>query len=243
MRVSEERSDELRRSIFDESVRSADTSTRNVAAANSAAISNATNTTPLRLASLVVAAGKVYIVIMTGYTYNNAQKLAAGKGFLSRVKRVASFLAAEPEEVDILKSDSQTEIMRDESGMYIKSKKKHAYSMLAIRWHAEVVAEKACIIAACLCAVSYFGSGADTDSMVQMSEVELAQAGTILFGMEIIADTFTVFILNKFLNVPMLSAIPHLSPLSTTAINDSLLLAFAFTAQGRCIYMASLVEM
>ena len=114
--------------------------------------------------------------------------------------------------------------------------------MLAIRWHAEIVAEKACIISSCLVAVSYFSGSSDEDVLVQMTEVEVSTVGAILFGMEVLSDAMSAFLLDRFCDVPMLTAVPHHKPFSKTAIQDSIILGFAFTAQARCIYMASLIK-
>jgi hypothetical protein len=161
---------------------------------------------------------------MTSISFDNAQSLNENRGWVGTLKRFSAYLAAEPEELVLHHSESRQKISRSEStgggANFVSKRKTHAYGMLAIRWHVEIIIEKACIITACLVAVSYFSrSGGDgSDALVKMTESEVATVGAVLFCLEIITDGLSVLLLDKFYGVPMLTAVPHNNPFSKTCV-------------------------
>ena len=113
----------------------------------------------------------------------------------------------------------------------------YALELVAARWNAELVAEKAGIIVASLIAITTFnGSGNLTDQ-------ELFKVAGIFYGMEFITDLLFVFIMDKYFDVPLLAADINPSGVFTKQVLiGSVIMATSFVAMGSCIKMAHMIH-
>ncbi|GMI19427.1 hypothetical protein TeGR_g8218 [Tetraparma gracilis] len=118
-----------------------------------------------------------------------------------------------------------------------ESKKKHALAMMAVRWHGEIVAEKGCILAAALIAYLYFADLVESDSQ------GLFLIGCVFYAAEALCDLSFVWVVDKHMEVPMLSAVAYEPLLSKDSMVSSVILALAFVAMSNCIAMAASVEL
>jgi hypothetical protein len=109
---------------------------------------------------------------------------------------------------------------------------KYALAMMALRWHAEIVAEKGSIINAALVAYLYF------DGLVDATPNQLAIIGLIFFAVEVISDVIFVYIMHHYFEVPLLSAIPQIDVLSKDNLEGSFMMAMGYTAMSVCVAMA-----
>eukprot|EP00520_Triparma_pacifica_P013213 CAMPEP_0118645614 /NCGR_PEP_ID=MMETSP0785-20121206/7600_1 /TAXON_ID=91992 /ORGANISM="Bolidomonas pacifica, Strain CCMP 1866" /LENGTH=202 /DNA_ID=CAMNT_0006537519 /DNA_START=156 /DNA_END=761 /DNA_ORIENTATION=+ len=78
--------------------------------------------------------------------------------------------------------------------------------MLALRYHAEIIAEKGCITTAALIAFLFFSD------LVPSTSKELVLIGVIFYVFECVTDIIFVWVMDKHFEVPrvpMLSAVPH----------------------------------
>jgi hypothetical protein len=117
------------------------------------------------------------------------------------------------------------------------AKQKHAFAMMAVRWHAEIVAEKGCILAAALIAYLYFADLVETDS------TGLILVGCVFYAAEALCDLGFVFIMDKHMDVPMLSAVAYEPLLSKDSAVVDGMLAVVFVAMSGCIAMAASIEL
>jgi hypothetical protein len=114
---------------------------------------------------------------------------------------------------------------------------KHALAMMAVRWHGEIVAEKGCILVAALIAYLYFADLVETDS------TGLVLVGCVFYAAEALCDLGFVFIMDKHMDVPMLSAIAYEPLLSKDSVIGAVMLSFTFVAMSSCIAMAASIEL
>jgi hypothetical protein len=118
-----------------------------------------------------------------------------------------------------------------------ESKKKHALAMMAVRWHAEIVAEKGCILAAALIAYLYFAD------LVESDGEGLFLIGAVFYAAEALCDFIFVWVMDEHMEVPMLSAVAYEPLLSKDSMVSSVILALAFVAMSNCIAMAASVDL
>ena len=112
---------------------------------------------------------------------------------------------------------------------------RRALALLAIRYHSEIVAEKGCIVTACVIAFLYFRDQVDTSS------TDLIIIGFVFYVFEMITDCIFVWVMHNMLDVPILSAVPHFKFLSTSNLRAQAVLFLLFVAMSNCIAMASSV--
>ena len=115
----------------------------------------------------------------------------------------------------------------------LKRTHKYRFAMLAIRWHAELVAEKGSIMNAAVVAYLYLSDMAGT------SKTHLIMVGISFFFVEMISDVIFVYIMNNYLEVPILSAIPSMAVLSQDNVMSGAAMALSFTIMSVCIAMAA----
>jgi hypothetical protein len=118
-----------------------------------------------------------------------------------------------------------------------ESKKKRALAMIAVRWHAEIVAEKGSILAAALIAYLYFADLVDTDS------TGLVLIGTVFFSAEALCDFIFVWVMDGHMDVPMLRAVAYEPLLSKESVLGAVMLALTFVSMSGCIAMAASIEL
>jgi hypothetical protein len=114
---------------------------------------------------------------------------------------------------------------------------KHALALLAVRWNAELVAEKSCIVLAALVAMLYF------DDLVESNTLEIAFIGLIFFVVEMATDVIFVYTMDTHQQVPLLTAVPHEPVLSYENVSTSIMMACTFNALSVCIGMAANVDL
>jgi hypothetical protein len=119
----------------------------------------------------------------------------------------------------------------------VEAKKKHAFAMMAVRWHGEIVAEKGSIVVAALIASLYFAD------LVESDAADLILIGCIFYAAEALCDIIFVGIMDKHMDVPMLSAVAYEPLLSKESATGALALAFTFLSMSSCIAMAASVEL
>ncbi|GMI53535.1 hypothetical protein TeGR_g6765 [Tetraparma gracilis] len=127
--------------------------------------------------------------------------------------------------------------LESEVGVDYETRLKHTLAMLAVRWNAEIIAEKGCIITGALIAALYF------EDMVDSTTLGLALIGAIFFAVEVGTDVTFVHIMDAYYSVPMLSAVPHEPVLTSENFITSILLALGFNGMCQCIGMASMVDL
>ncbi|GMI19742.1 hypothetical protein TeGR_g10272 [Tetraparma gracilis] len=118
-----------------------------------------------------------------------------------------------------------------------ESKKKRALAMIAVRWHAEIVAEKGSILAAALIAYLYFADLVDTDS------TGLVLIGTVFFSAEALCDFIFVWVMDGHMDVPILRAVAYEPLLSKESVLGAVMLALTFVSMSGCIAMAASIEL
>ncbi|GMI42878.1 hypothetical protein TeGR_g1052 [Tetraparma gracilis] len=117
------------------------------------------------------------------------------------------------------------------------AKQKHAFAMIAVRWHAEIVAEKGCILVAALIAYLYFADLVETDS------TGLVLVGCVFYAAEALCDIIFVWVIDGHLDVPMLSAVAYEPLLSKDSVLGAVMLALTFVSMSGCIAMAASIEL
>ncbi|GMI38509.1 hypothetical protein TeGR_g6714 [Tetraparma gracilis] len=118
-----------------------------------------------------------------------------------------------------------------------ESKKKHALAMMAVRWHAEIVAEKGCILAAALIAYLYFAD------LVESDDQGLVLIGAVFYAAEALCDFIFVWVMDEHMEVPMLSAVAYEPLLSKDSMVSGVILALTFVPMSSCIAMAASVDL
>ena len=119
----------------------------------------------------------------------------------------------------------------------VAAKQKHAFAMMAVRWHAEIVAEKGSILAAALIAYLYFADLVESDGQ------GLFLIGSVFYAAEALCDFIFVWVMDEHMEVPMLSAVAYEPLLSKDSMAGGIILALAFVAMSSCIAMAASVDL
>ncbi|GMI19426.1 hypothetical protein TeGR_g8217 [Tetraparma gracilis] len=119
----------------------------------------------------------------------------------------------------------------------VAAKQKRAFAMMAVRWHAEIVAEKGSILAAALIAYLYFADLVESDGQ------GLFLIGSVFYAAEALCDFIFVWVMDEHMDVPMLSAVAYEPLLSKDSMVSSVILALAFVAMSNCIAMAASVDL
>jgi hypothetical protein len=119
----------------------------------------------------------------------------------------------------------------------LKKTHKYRFAMLAIRWHAELVAEKGSIMNAAVVAYLYLSDMAGT------SKTHLIVVGILFFFIEMISDVIFVYAMHNWFDVPILSAVPSMDVLSKDNIASGAAMALSFTIMSACIAMAANVPL
>jgi len=112
-------------------------------------------------------------------------------------------------------------------------KLRYPLHMLAIRYSAEIVAEKGCIITASVIADLYFQDLIKGDPKT---------IGAMFYAFEVVADCLLVYILNNTLDVPILSAVPRSKFCSLKNLRIQAVMCLTFAALGNCIAMSSSIN-
>jgi hypothetical protein len=222
------------------------------------------NTTPTlallsALAQLVTEViGKIWIIWATKRGFDQLvtviEKQTDGVGDVlnggvlsaSRVKKLGgavanvAVLASQEPGVHRDVDEAVTNAADDDGAMSVEKKEKalkYALAMLAIRWHAEIIAEKGSIMNAAIVAYLYLSD------LVDSVPAQLALIGVLYFAVEVITDVIFVQSVVTYFGVPMLSAIPEVEVLSKDNLAGSALMALACTTMSVCIAMAASVPL
>ena len=118
-----------------------------------------------------------------------------------------------------------------------KNRRNYPLGMLALRWNAEIVAEKGSIIAGAL--ISYL----HLRGLSGFSGFELGAVAGMFFLLEVITDMSLVWIMTRIFDIPMLSASPKEDIFSKDALAATTIVAFAFMGMSSCVAMAASVEL
>mmetsp|Transcript_16442 Transcript_16442/g.33883 ORF Transcript_16442/g.33883 Transcript_16442/m.33883 type:complete len:267 (-) Transcript_16442:26-826(-) len=179
--------------------------------------------------------GKFYTVWSTKAqfrAYLDALRIEGKVGKTGKAKRFAVKVIQEPgfnNDVNMaLESEAIEDAEDDKEGHEYKLK--YPLYMLAIRYNAEIVAEKGSIIAASIIAKLYFQDFVKGDPIT---------IGAMFYAFEVIADCLLVYILNDMLNVPVLSAVPQSKFCSSKNLRIQAIMCLSFAAMGNCIAMSS----
>jgi hypothetical protein len=123
-----------------------------------------------------------------------------------------------------------------------KLKFDYALSMCAVRWTAEIMAEKCCILCAGVIAAIYFKEDEEEGNSGNESQVVVkAKLCLVFFIMELVTDSFLVHILHNYMDVPMLSAVPRQRLLTAENLVVAMITGFVSITTTTCIGMASKV--
>ena len=212
--------------------------------------------------------GKVWIVQSTRKTF--AEYVAALDGERGSVVTALTLASQEPgmnqqlrghfadgatsgksNKVDA--SDEDKESDDDDEATLVKKKKEllqakldRAMLLMAARWNAEIVAEKVAIIVGSLIAVVVFSEGRSSGKEGgvgdRLSTEDLILVACMFFGMEFVTDLSFVFLMDRFLHVPILSRAINESKVSDV-LQDALVICLTFVAAGSCMKMASMIRM
>ena len=106
--------------------------------------------------------------------------------------------------------------------------------MLAIRYSAEIVAEKGSIISASVVADLYFQDFIKGDPII---------IGAMFYEFEVVADCLLVHVLNNMLDVPILSAVPRSKFCSSKNLRTQALVCLTLAAMRNCIAMSSSIDL
>jgi hypothetical protein len=145
---------------------------------------------------------------------------------------LSSTLSDEEEEED------EDEQLRTKREIEIRDKQlRRALRMLAVRWNGEIVAEKASIICGGVVAVLYF------DDFVEAEAMGLALIGLVYFAFEAVTDGIFSHVMDEYMEVPMLSAVPKAEHLTMDQFLSSAVLALSCANMAVCVAMAGHVKL
>ena len=117
------------------------------------------------------------------------------------------------------------------------NRRNYPLGMLAIRWNAEIVAEKGSIISGALMAYLYFRK------LSGFSGFELSAVGSLFFLTEMITDSVLVCVMARVFAIPMLSASPKEDFFSKDALTSAIIVTLLYITMNACIAMAAAVEL
>ena len=112
-----------------------------------------------------------------------------------------------------------------------------ALALLAIRWHGEILGEKACLLCAGVVAVLFFGES------VSASPRELAVMAAVFFGIEGVVDFAFVWLVDRYAKVPILSVVVPQPLCSLKNLGEDIMLGLCFAGTTMCIVCCVLVPL
>ena len=125
----------------------------------------------------------------------------------------------------------ELEKIRDGDTAEFRGRKDAYFRRLAIKWHADILGEKTCILVGGVEALLIL-SGGDG-----LSKMNLSIITAVLYSTEFFADTIVVWLMDEYFDIPLLSAIPLETDLKKF-FKESATLAFAVNAMAACTWMA-----
>lgn len=125
----------------------------------------------------------------------------------------------------------------------VEAKLDRALLLLAARWNAEITAEKVGIIVASLIAIMVFGGRGGEDGE-GLSLQQLLLVAAIFFAMEVVTDITFVYVMERYLRVPILSkAINATGIFTKSVLQDSAVICLSFVGVGACVKMADMIPL
>ena len=122
------------------------------------------------------------------------------------------------------------EKIRDGDTPEFQAKKRAYFRRLAIKWHADILGEKVCILVAGV-VVGLLFSGED-----DFTKALIVILTAIIYSVDFFADTCVVWVLDRYFGIPLLSAVP-LDIEVRKIFKESITLACCVNGLVACIWM------